>query len=82
MSWKPNYHRTGCPDDAKIIGHQTFSKNKIHGCVHVTDNESLSSCGRMVSDHEGTTKRFDRALFMAKTRCPSGPDALAICLMR
>ena len=30
----------------------------------------------MVSGHEGTTKRFDRALLMAKAWCLCGPDAL------
>ena len=44
--------------------------------VHVTDNQSLNSCRRMVSDHKGITKRSDRALFMAETWCLCGPDVL------
>ena len=49
-------------------------KGKVE--VHTTDNRSWTSCGRVVSDREPSTKCFDHALHMAKTWCPCGTDAL------
>ena len=61
VSWRPNFNRTRCPDEAKTVGHKTCRKQnpwlwtkpeKLE--VHITDNQSRSSCHRVASDHEFT----------------------------
>ena len=61
VSWRPNFNRTRCPDEAKTVGHKTCRKQnpwlwtkpeKLE--VHIIDNQSWNSCCRVVSDHEFT----------------------------
>ena len=62
VSWRPNFDRTWCPDDAKIVGHQTYIEenpwlwtNKTGKVeVHITDNQSLNSCHKVAFDYKFT----------------------------
>ena len=76
-SWRPNFNKTQCLDDATTIGHQTCRKtnfmvvNKTWTVeVHIIDNHSQSSCRREVSDSDIT---FSSALQ------PTKHDALWPC---
>ena len=61
MSWRPNFNRTWCPDVQKDIRLATTTTTKIESVVihkvskvevHITDNQSMNSCCRLISDHE------------------------------
>ena len=60
VSWRLNFNRTRCPDNASTIGHQINSvvvnqTGKVD--VHVTDNQYWNSCFRVISDY-GVTFGF------------------------
>ena len=60
VSWRPNFNRTQCPDDAKTAGHQTCRKQTKSAVVnktwtvevHITDDQSWNSYCKVASDHE------------------------------
>ena len=61
MSWRPNFYRTWCPDDAKTVGHQ-ICRNKIGGCEQNRKSWSshhwqsvLEQLCKEASDHEFTS---------------------------
>ena len=61
VSWRPNFNRTQCPDDAKTGGTPDLQKTQSMVViktgkfeVHITDNQSWNGCHKVASDHEFT----------------------------
>ena len=59
MSWRPNFDRTQCPDNAKNSRIPDVQKTKSvlanktgKAEAHVADSQSWNSCHRVVSDYK------------------------------